>query len=146
MSNPLIPRITLAICLLAAGLQIAFDSTKRMEFREQPPRPTVRMRGFRPVFAGMVMGVYAVCGLTAWCWRTEPHESRVTLITCAVIAGVGIYVFGSGWYQSQRRPASVSWQDLGEFFVFLQLLAAAGLSANLKVRWDRRMRSKEKGD
>jgi hypothetical protein len=121
---------TFVICAVAPIAQITFHAAKRVEIDVK--RPNRKPATKRP-FVFFTIGTFSVLAASAWAWRKDARKSLRLLAGSLVLGGIGVFIFGSSWYDSLRRPVRPQWQDISDFIVFVQFLAALLFVAGLKI-------------
>ena len=99
-------RMTVAICLFAAAVETVLGCTS-----------TAGLSPGDALLVLFVIGPYLLLARFAWSRREETAASWVLLVSTAVLAAGGLYVFGEDSYQYHTKPEFRRIQRLAVFLV-----------------------------
>jgi hypothetical protein len=134
-ANPIVWRITVAVCGLAAVAEVALAVAS-----------STGLTLFDALIGLFVVGPYLVTGGLAWMQRGRRVASGLLLVAASLLAAWGLYVYGVDCYRYHTDPNYRMVQRVGIFMVPLcQWLVTLVLGAFLLGSWVESRRSRAPG-
>jgi UDP-N-acetylmuramyl pentapeptide phosphotransferase/UDP-N-acetylglucosamine-1-phosphate transferase len=125
MTVPTTAGLTIAVCLLAAVIEVVLACTS-----------TARLMPTDLIIVVFVMGPYLLLGSFAWRRRGLPAESRGLLAVAVGMSAWGLYHFGIDSHRYHTEPQYRMTQRLTVFFVpLLQYVIVLAVRLTRSIRW-----------